>query len=182
MKSNISIKVTCAMAIVLLAAGARAQVLSDEVIFAPLGINLVIPENGPPGSEFVPAFAPIPGFGDQAVLLLEPGTPAPVNSDALWVQNGFLYFESDDENGNLPNFTAFLNSRPGGGPPLPSISIPETGGLQDVGVLLLNAAGGPLPPQTLLIASDIDIPEPSTLALLALGGVVIGGLLRRKVS
>jgi hypothetical protein len=181
MRSNILPKMACVITVVLWCAGVSAQILSDQVIFTPTGFNQIIPENGPPGSEFLPAFAPLPGFGDQVVLLLEPGTSAPVNSDALWVQNGFLYFESDDENGNLPNYAAYLNSRPGQPPP-PTTIIPETGALQDIGVLLINVAGAPLPPQSLLVASDIDVPEPSTFALLAIGGLVIGAGIRRKVS
>jgi hypothetical protein len=182
MKTNILNKVLVAMAVVLLSAGAHAVVAipSDEVIFTPTGFNQLIPENGPAGSEFLPAFAPAPGLPDQAIELTEPGTPAPQLSDALWVQNGYFYFESDDENGNLPNFSGFLNSFPVGGPPPPTVEIPETGQLQDLGVLLVGP-NAPLPPGTLLVQSDLDVPEPSTLALLAIGGMAIGRMLRRKV-
>ncbi len=176
MKTKTTKPLILALATTISAAFPAAAQLSDTLIYTPLNINLVIPENGPPASEFVPAFAPVPNLQDQAVLLFEPGGTAGVRvlSDALWVQNGFLYFESD-VNDVLPNFPASI----------PVVgTLDETGTLQDLGVLMISPTGAPaFNPGTLLVASDVETPEPSTLAMLGIGGIIGAAsfLRRRKV-
>jgi hypothetical protein len=178
-KTNMKTKTTHSLALALItiaAAALPAAAQSDTIIYTPLGININVPETGAPGSEFVPAFAPVPNLPDQAVLLLDPPGPGNQNiSDAIWSQSGFLYFESD-VNGLLTHW------------PVAGISvvaaIPETGLLQDVGVLFQSASGAPaFAPNTLLIASTEATPEPSTFALLGIGGAVGAAsfLRRRKV-
>jgi len=158
-----------------LPAAAQTQ-LSDTVIYTPTSFSATIPENNPLVSEFLPAFAPAPNVPDQAVLMFEQGGTAgnQVLSDALWVQAGQLYFESDvnDVLTQLPPAIPVVNS------------VVETGNLQDLGVLFRSPTGAPaFLPNTLLVASDIETPEPSTLALLGIGGAVgaFSFLRRRKI-
>jgi len=152
---------------------AAAQ-LSDTLIYTPLSINITISETNP-ATEFVPAFAPVPNLPDQAVLMFESGGTAGnrILSDALWVQAGQLYFESD-VNDVLSHFPASI-------PVVATVT--ETGNLQDLGILFLSPTGAPaFTPNTLLVASDVEpTPEPSTLALLGIGGAVgAASFLRRR--
>jgi hypothetical protein len=178
-KTNMKTKTThpLALALVTIAAAALpAAAQSDTVIYTPTSFSMTIPESSPTASEFLPAFAPVPNLPDQAILMIEPGGTAanPIVSDELWVQAGFLYFASDDVNGVLP--------------PIPTTipvvaTVVEDGTLQDLGILL-KAPGGALglPPNELLVSSDIsDTPEPSTIALLGIGGAVgAASFLRRR--
>jgi hypothetical protein len=159
-----------------LPAAAQPQ-LSDTVIYTPTSFSATIPENNPQIPEFLPAFAPAPNVPDQAVLMYEQGgtTGNLVLSDALWVQAGFLYFESDVND--------VLIHWPVAGIPVVG-SVTETGNLQDLGILFKSPTGAPaFQPNTLLVASDVDqTPEPSTLALLGIGGAAgaFSFLRRRK--
>jgi hypothetical protein len=103
-----------------------------------------------------------------------PSTGQAVLSDALWVQAGYLYFESD--------YNDVLTYYPGSTVVPTVASIQETGTLQDLGVLLMLPTGGPaMAPGTLLVSSDItDVPEPSALALIGMGGTALAAFLRRR--
>jgi hypothetical protein len=176
MKTKITYLLALAIATTL-AAALPAAAQSDIIIYTPLAININVPETGAPGSEFVPAFAPVSNLPDQAVLLLDPPGPNGQQniSDAIWSQGGFLYFESD-VNGLFTHWPVAA---------IPVVAaIPETGLLQDVGVLFQSPTGAPaFAPNTLLIASTEATPEPSTFALLGIGGAVGAAsfLRRRKV-
>jgi hypothetical protein len=150
---------------------ARAQTNFSDRIFAPqLGIDISIPEST---NQFLPAFAgPFPNVPDQAIVFYEPG-PAGTNyvpSDAIWIQAGHLYFESD-----VNNQLTFLPAA------IPVIHAPvvEDGTLQDVGQYFQGAGGVPLfGPNVLYVQSDVEVPEPSSIALLVLGGIAV--CLRRR--
>ena len=180
MKTKTSYALTLSLVTITAAAPLRAAAqLSDTLIYTapPININMTISETNP-ATEFVPAFAPVPNLPNQAVLMFEAGGTAgnQVLSDVLWVQAGFLYFESDVND----VITHYL--RPAAIPTVASVV--ETGNLQDLGILFLSATGAPaFPPRTLLVASDVETPEPSTLALLGIGGAVGAAsfLRRRKV-
>jgi hypothetical protein len=176
-------KAACAIVVALVASSAYAIVPpteSDQVIYVPGGINQIIPEV--PGQTEAPLILGQVPFPDQAIALTEPGVaPAPpyglnAVSDWVWVQSGELYFESDSDTGQ--GFTNFPAATIG---PANTQFVPESGQLQDLGVLLQG--GTPLPPGYLQVLSDItEVPEPSALALLAVGGITIGKMLRRKIS
>src|SRR5262249_24051544 len=141
-------------------AGAAA-VQSDLVMYQG-NIVGVLPEGGPPGSEFLPAFcgAP-PTLPNAAVLLLEPGTTT--LSDQIWFQNGAFFFASDPDFHDLgPN-----------GLNIPIIAqIEETGDLQDL------RAYFELPPNWVVVQSDVtidtDIPEPGTFLFAGTALVLVG--------
>jgi hypothetical protein len=122
---------------------------------------IFLPENGPPGSEFVPAFCPNPANPSVAVVLLEPGTTTV--SDQLWSQGGMFFFASDPDLVDLgPN-----------GLNIPTIfPIEETGTAQD-----LSAFFG-LPPNYIVVTSDVtndtDIPEPGTFLFAGTALVLVG--------
>jgi hypothetical protein len=180
MKSKITKPLILALVTTVAAVMPAAAQLSDTLIYTapPVNINITIPENGPPASEFVPAFAAVPNLPNQAILMYESAGTAgnQILSDALWVQAGQLYFESDVND--------VLTHYPGPAAIPVVASVVETGNLQDLGILFLSATGAPaFPPNTLLVASDVETPEPSTLALLGIGGAVGAAsfLRRRKV-
>jgi hypothetical protein len=167
MKNKVLYTLAAALAASFAATTVHAQP-SDEVIYTPTSYDVFLPENGPPGSEYLPAFAPAPvNLPNQAVLLYD-GVPGQSElSDALWVQSGYFYFESDYNEQPLTYY-------PASGVTAVVASIQETGELQDVGVLLSPA----LPSGTLLVMSDV--PEPSTLALIGMGGTALAALIRRR--
>src|SRR5271157_2988380 len=100
MKNKVLYTLAAALATSFAATTAHAVAQSDEVIYTPTAFDRLIPEGYPdPASEFLPAFAPAPqGLPDQVILMLEPGGVVGGQgqvSDALWVQAGWFYFESD---------------------------------------------------------------------------------------
>ena len=184
MKTNQGLSLAALLAASFIASTAHAQGVlpagaSDEVIFVPTAYTAIIPENGPAAGEFLPAFAPAPNVPDQIVYLTEPGiSTAVVISDAIWVQSGFLYFESDSEVNGVDG----LATAPPAGLPV-TATIPETGLLQDIGIILKEPTGGPaFAPGALLVGSDVETtPEPSTLALLGIGSVACLKMFRRRL-
>jgi len=115
-------------------------------------------------SEFLPAFLPAPGLGNAAVILYEDAAQTIV-SDQLWVQggpNGAFFFASDPDLQNLDQLGIPEFGR-----------LTETGGLQDVSQFFGQA------PNSIMVASDLNIPEPSTLVLAGLGMLGVA-LWRRK--
>ncbi len=167
MKTKVLYTLAAALAASLAATTAHAQA-SDEVIYTPTSYDVFLPENGTsPASEYLPAFAQAANLPDQVVLMYD-GVPGQSElSDALWVQSGYFYFESDYNEQPLIYY-------PASGVTTVAASIQETGELQDVGVLLSPA----LPPGTLLVSSDV--PEPSVLALIGMGGTALAAFLRRR--
>jgi hypothetical protein len=173
MKTKILCSIAATVAVSLastLQAQAQLQTNSDRVVIFFPGLpltDITIPEGGAVGAEFLPAFAPAPGLPDQGVFLIEPATGN--LSDALWVQQGFFYFESDvnDQLTHIPPTIPFL------------APIAETGLLQDLSSKFLTSAGLPLPAGTVQVQSDVEVPEPSTMALAGFGMLALLMKLRR---
>jgi hypothetical protein len=168
-KDKMKTKILCSMAATVavtlvstLQVQAQLQTNSDRVVIIFPGlapVDITLPEGGATATEFLPAFAPAPGLPDQGVIMFEPGTPAGALSDAIWVQQGFFYFESDvnEQLTHVPPTIPF-------GPP-----IAETGLLQDLSPLFHTSTGAPLPLGTVQVQSDLEVPEPSTMALASFG-------------
>ncbi len=119
------------------------------------------------GVEDCRVFAFWGGTAAGYVLLTEPnGQP----SDYIWVDfNGFLWFESDNENGQ------FAVLPPAGLPKLGQLV--ETGSLQQVNQFFPGAALRPLFVQSSPIESTV--PEPSTLLLVLPAAGLLAGRARR---
>jgi PEP-CTERM motif len=105
-----------------------------------------------------------------AVELLENDDEA---SDYIYAVAGFLYFSSDDENGNIPIHPAI----PGGVAGLNIVaSLNETGNWQEITPYFTFVTAG----TKAWVASDV--PEPSTWAMMLVGfaGLAFGGFRARK--
>jgi hypothetical protein len=144
----------------LTSAPAYAQLAPSDVLFCQGGPAIIIPEGGPPGSEFLPAWCPAPGIPNLAFLLFEPG--GSVLSDQIWTQNEFFYFASDPD---------FVDLGPNG------LNIPIIGGMVETGAPQDLSPFFGLPPGWAVVQSDVgneEVPEPASIlfaasALLAFG-------------
>ena len=177
---------------------AGAALLSDELqIQAPPGavppiFDAFIPETGPGAAEaeaiFPPgvvAAIPVPlPPGSIAVILTEPAGEATESGPIIFPGPNGPVFVSDvvistlNSQATFPPIIALVSD---GDPLLAQLVatlppttpfIPETGGLQDLTLPLVP--GGVFPgfgPVTVLVRSDVTTPEPSSIALLALGCV-----------
>jgi hypothetical protein len=136
-------------------ASVHAQVLSDSVTVAGNPNPYFLPEDGT--AQFLPAFFGPINAPDQYIQFNEPGTQ--MASDYLWIQAGYLYFESDAPQNVFP-------VQPSG--PLVKV-LDETGLPQEVSGYFQAATGVVLPP--IQIVSDVTVPEPTTLVMGGLGGL-----------
>jgi hypothetical protein len=142
-----------AVAIALVAQSTFAAT-SDNVSVPSFGVNMDIPE----GSGETVTFLHWANTAPQWIGLTEPDTGQ--LSDIIYVDpNGFLNFASDTESGGPPTVPAFL-------PSTPNALILETGAPQEIDQYFI--ATGPALPQ-IFVTSDVEVPEPSSLMLLAVG-------------
>jgi hypothetical protein len=139
-----------------------AQITSDVVrVVDPItgqSHDTPVPEDGTaqflgPPDFFVPINAP-----NQWILFKEPDGR---DSDRLSIRGGLLYFESDP-----------LGPLFGDLPPNPVATLVETGNFQLVSPYFQGGSG--LSPQVFVL-SDLNVPEPTSLALVMVGA--IGGML-----
>lgn len=141
---------------------------SDLVLFGPasnpLGAVGYVQIFETDASEFRPAFLPAAANvpNNTGVVFYE-DTAQTILSDQLWVQNGFWYFASDPA---LVNFASLGITTAG--------ALTEDGTQQDVSGFFF------LPPGSMLVLSDIDVPEPTTLTLVGLGAAGLMIIRRRK--
>jgi hypothetical protein len=152
--------VFCLAAGLLAAGSAYAQVAPQSDVLQCMTLPpIFVPEGGPPGSEFKPAWCGPFAVPDLAVLMFEPGTAT--LSDQIWTQAGFFYFASDPD---------FVN--------LAALNIPVVGTIQETGAPQDVSGFWGLNPGTVLVQSDVgnetDAPEPATVLFAAPALLVLG--------
>jgi hypothetical protein len=182
------------------------QILSDELRITDLGVQIFdqfIPEGPATAPEISLTWSPGPALpplnaaqvpGAFFVVLTEPANEVPdpgeiqipisgpagtafvsdvvISTIGNQVQQPFQVSLVSDGDPDLPAIVQFLLSTG-----TPFNAIPETGALQDLTPMLVPPAF----PWTVQVASDVNVPEPSTLALGIAGLAGLGFVtLRRK--
>jgi hypothetical protein len=150
-----------------IAAPVQAQTQSDSV-FLNGALVISATDDAADSPQFFPAFAPAPaGTTVSGINFYELTVTSGTISDQLWIQPNpaaggqlYWYFSSDPF---VPGQTDMPSNVPVVG------SLVEDGTVQDVSHYF-NAS---LPAGTIAVQSDVEAPEPGTLALLAAGATCL---------